>query len=720
MEYENFIICDIDEFKKKLCKINFSIVKKNKKNLFYINISSSFDIETTSLYFNEVENKYISNSDFQKLKAKEQKKYKKIAFMYIWQFCVDKYIVIGRSWKQFIDLIDYISDFYNCNYSKRHFVIYVHNLSYEFQFMQKLFNFVDIFALKERKPIKAITEMGIEFRCSYLLSGYSLAKLSDNLTEHKIKKLVGDLDYNLIRHNKTILTPKELEYCYNDVIIVKYFIDECIKRFGNIIKIPLTQTGIVRNYTREKCLNTSGYYYLIKQMTIEENEFKSLKRAFNGGFTHGNVKYIGQKIKDVHSIDFTSSYPFVLCSEKYPMSKGKFLNIKISEKGFNNILKNYLAIFDVTFYKINSKYNINIIPLHKCYRKEKYESDNGKLVKADKIFITVTNIDFFDIKDFYDYDYCEISNIYLYEKNYLPRVFIENIFKFYGDKTQLKGVQGKEIEYLHSKEMLNSLYGMCVTDIVRDTITFKNGEWGTIESNFNEEIEKYNTDKRRFLNYAWGVFCTSYARHNLYTGILEFKKDYIYCDTDSIKCINYDKHIDYINNYNNECVNKLNKMCDYHNFNYDLYKPKTIKGKEKILGIWDYEGEYKYFKSLGAKRYLYLDSENHYNLVVSGLGKQAIKNICEKFNNDDKKIFDFFTIGMYIDRNNTGKMTHTYIDEEINGIIKDYNNIMGEYHEKSYIHLENTDYCLTLQNDFIDLIISIGKRDIFNMGVKQI
>ena len=110
-----------------------------------------------------------------------------------------------------------------------------------------------------------------------------------------------------------------------------------------------------------------------------------------------------------------------------------------------------------------------------------------------------------------------------------------------------------EAEYLLKKGMLNSLYGMCVTDICKDeeNCTFEKGWWtDPAEGREVELIDKYNKDPNRFLSYAWGVFITAYARRNLFTGIMSMGKDYVYCDTDSIKFLNMEKHKGYIEDYN--------------------------------------------------------------------------------------------------------------------------------------------------------------------------
>lgn len=207
---------------------------KTNKGIEYYNLPCAFDIETTSSYSNKLDNA------------------SKIAFMYIWQVSIDGEIFIGRTWEEFDELYHALVDHFMTDEMKR-LVIYVHNLSFEFQFICKRFNWLKVFSLEKRKPVQAVTIEGIEFRCSYLLSGFSLENLGKQLQKHKVEKCVGGLDYSKVRHSKTPLSEKEIEYCVNDVKVVTSYIRECIENDGNITKIPLTKTGYVRNYCRNQC-----------------------------------------------------------------------------------------------------------------------------------------------------------------------------------------------------------------------------------------------------------------------------------------------------------------------------------------------------------------------------------------------------------------------------------------------------------------------------------
>ena len=200
--------------------------------------------------------------------------------------------------------------------------------------------------------------------------------------------------------------------------------------------------------------------------------------------------------------------------------------------------------------------------------------------------------------------------------------FILAILELYKNKTELKGVAGKEAEYMVSKGMLNACYGMAVTDIVREVNEYTDRWELPYVPLIDNEIKKYNRKRGRFLYYPWGLFVTAYARRNLFTGILEAGiNDYIYSDTDSIKMLNTEKHMDYFRRYNEQIIDKLTYALEYQDIDPDYIRPKTIKGIEKPLGVWDYEGTFDRFRALGAKRYL-LEENGNLELTVSGLNKK--------------------------------------------------------------------------------------------------
>lgn len=689
-EYENW-----EEFIKISCS-DIPTVKNNKK-VTYFNIPAAFDIETSSFY------------DFQSTGEPEKR-----SCMYLWNLGINGYVIEGRTWEQFESLIKNISEFLDTT-SNRILIIYVHNLSFEFQYLRGRFEWEKVFSLEKKKPIRALTTLGIEFRCSYLLSGYSLAKLGEQLTKYKVQKLVGDLDYTKIRNCITPLTEKERRYAENDVRVVMAYIQEKIETDGDISQIPLTKTGYVRIFCRKMCFyggkarkdaqkTYQDYRNLMKNLTLDEKEYLELKDAFAGGFTHANAFYSGKIMKNVRSYDFTSSYPSVMIAEKFPMSKGERIAIK-SDEEFENNLKLYCCLFTLELKDVYAtKLSDHPISYSKCQEIKGEVVDNGRIVKADYLKITVTEQDYYIFKDFYEWGDMIISNFIRYKKAYLPYNFIRAILKLYSDKTTLKGVEGKEIEYLNSKEMLNALYGMCVTDICRDEIIYTD-EWDKEEPDINEAIKRYNNSKNRFLFYPWGVWVTAYARRNLFSGILSFDEDYIYSDTDSLKVMNYEEHLDYIEAYNKWISSQLEKTLKAYNLDINLLSPKTIKGDKKPLGVWTDEGMYSRFKTLGAKRYI-TEKDGKFEMTVAGLGKKiAAQYLYETYG---KNVFEKFSRDLKIPSNKTGKNTHSYIDFETKGFVTDYMGNIAEYHEYASVHLEAAPYDFSISAEYEEFLKSIG------------
>ena len=692
-----------------------SFDKRSKTVKYYYNIECGFDIETSSVTL---------DGD------------KKFAFMYEWTFGISdkEHICYGRTWEEFLEFCQYLQDELGLD-ENNILVVYIHNMGYEFQFMRKYFNWLNVFAVDDRKPIRALSSFGIEFRDSYILSGYSLAKLADNLVSHSIKKLAGDLDYKLCRLPDTPLSPKELAYCNNDVEIILYYINEQIKQYDNITKIPMTNTGRVRKFVRDKCYHTSKthkndsrgknqrYKELMEELVLTKDEYTMLKRCFMGGFTHASMLHSGELLENVSSIDFTSSYPAVMLSEKFPMSKPKHENLK--EISFTDLMADSEKglMFDVRFNNLHSKLtHETYLSESKCRVLEKPIINNGRIFSADVAITTMTDIDFRIMQKCYSWDSVQVSNCYSFYMTYLPRPIILAICELYGNKTTLKGVKGKEVEYLVSKGMLNSVYGMCVTDIVRNTIEYTDSWHITpfTEDDIIEQVEKYNSSRNRFLYYPWGVWVTAYARRNLWTGILNIGDDYVYSDTDSIKMLNYENHLPYINWYNQMIENKLKAMCKARNIDFALMKPKTIKGVEKLIGVWDYEGTYTHFKTLGAKRYLVRHDDGSMEITVAGLSKQrGVEYLLEICDNDYSKVFDMFNDDLFIPASETGKNTHTYIDDEMTAEVTDYKGYSATVTALSGVHLSECEFTLSISSQYSKFLENYRNGYIF-AGAKNV
>ena len=102
---------------------------------------------------------------------------------------------------------------------------------------------------------------------------------------------------------------------------------------------------------------------------------------------------------------------------------------------------------------------------------------------------------------------------------------------------------------------------------------------------------------------------TAYARQKLHAGLAIIDPDdFVYSDTDSIKCMG-----DY-----SQAFAELNKK-----YQRDELSALDPKGKRHYIGIYEYEGQYKRLKTMGAKKYAYEDMDGSLHITVSGVNKKA-------------------------------------------------------------------------------------------------
>ena len=675
------------DFLKELQEIIFVSKGKKNKTHYINNVFLTLDIETTSY------------------RSKENEKR---ATCYLIGVSYNEHFIYLRHYCQLIAFLKMISKKYNLN-SKRRMVVYIHNLSFEFHFLAKWLDIDNVFASEKRDLYYFTTMSGFEFRDSLKLSQCKLEKVAEDLKTTKIKKLVGELDYSLIRHSLTEISTEELEYLKNDCLIVYYYIKEQLEDLNtDLAHIPLTKTGIVRKFCKDILLKNKNYTKLMRTLTISSvEEYTSLRKAFQGGFTHANALNSGINHYNVKSFDFTSSYPAVMLLEKYPLSKATFKEAATIED-IEELSKFNCLVFDIEFKNLKNNFIYDdYFSKSKCQIQGYYRENNGRIECADLLKTTITNIDFDIIKKMYVWDKIKITNIYIYRSAYLPKEFKDIILTMYEKKTTLKGVADKEVEYLINKGMLNSLYGMSVQTLENENFILDLEEDNILSVGENESLENiikdYNKNDSRFLYYPWGVFITAYARKNLFSAILNIQEDYIYTDTDSIKFTNYEKHKQCFDNYNYNIVEKIKNVCEKQKLDIKKFMPKTIKGVEKIIGQWDSDGDYKIFKTCGAKRYMDTDQNNELSLTVAGLNKKtAIPFLLKKFNNDIEAIFNYFDSGFYIPQEASGKLTPFYSDSGFTDELTDYNGVKYKVIEKSFINLEPTTFMFDSVINFID------------------
>lgn len=668
---------DIEEVVSR--KQNKKVVTKYSKSIL------TFDIEVSSAWIKD--GKVIG---YEKgLDAEYWNTLAPVALPYIWQFSCDGTVYYGRELWDFEQVLQDIPTDLQC-------IIWVHNLSYEFQFLRNFLEWDSLFARTAHKPIKCVPKKykNIEFRCSYFLTRLSLEAWGEQLGVHKA---VGYLDYEKLRTPKTRLTEKEMFYAERDCLVVEAGIKTYIKRYSNQRSIPLTQTGTVRLEAKKRLMADTKYSGWIKKLVPKSaREYKMLQTIFAGGYTHANRWYAGEVIKGhIEHYDFASSYPTVMVCEKYPCAPWVYTaehEIPPEEK-----FSNFAYIIHVRFNQLNSiSYNTYIQASKSICYKAKY--DNGRVISAESLEIWITEQDWITIKNNYEWGSLEVIHLYESRKDYLPKALVEYILELYANKTELKDVLGMEELYMQSKQYINAIFGMSVTAIIQANITLDGDLWITeqlTEELINNKLQLLRApnprEKKYFLSYSWGCWVTAYARRNLWKCIEKCDGDLLYCDTDSIFV--QGKHD--FTWYNEEVTEKLRQACEVMELDFSKTRPKTPKGKEKPLGVFAAEDNCTEFITLGAKRYVERrESDDKLHLTVSGINKGAVALLNNRIEN--------FRDGFNFDKDAecVKKRLSTYIDDMPQCEWPD-----GYFSKYKYgINLRRTGYILTMTDEYKELI----------------
>lgn len=585
-------------------------------------------------------------------------------------------------------------------------LVFVHNLSFECQWLRNVFdNDVSIFARKKRKPLK-INDCNVEYRCTYMLTRLSL----ENWAKGKklpVQKLVGDLDYNVLRTPYTKMDKdKELPYCENDVLIMYHGLKQFVSQYGSVWNIPLTQTGIVRKEYNDMLVDDEYLHRHIAKLTPEYELYCLLLDAFWGGIAHASFKWVNELLYNVVSYDKKSSYPWELISRKYPMTP--FVKCQYRDRYLHN--EHYSYLITVELSKFTSNMSHTYISAHKCKNLKGEILDNGRVVYADYAVITCTNIDYEIILDCYDIEEINVLDFRVSINEYLPDKVRLFVIEWFEKKTILDGIESEEEMYKRAKEFINAIFGMFCTKEFTDEITYIIDRWGieklTVEK-FNEKLAKKLRKKKKLNNaFQWGVWCTAYARQSLWDSVsaeLDGEKIIdpisVYLDTDANKTFVNEKVERWFTEYNKKIWKKQDTIARDLGISVERIRPRRPKdGKICAMGVYEYEGLYKEFKTLGAKKYCYKqtdkDGVDKIHITVSGVRKAAADQI---------QNVDDFKSSLVFDIDHANKNIMHYIDDQDYVVIN-----RGKYDEFACMYkygccLQPTTYSLTMEPDFAAL-----------------
>lgn len=561
-----------------------------------------------------------------------------------------------------VDFFNGLYDAFNLNENQRAktlFICYIHNASYDLSYLIPYFERgIKQYGKRRNKGIItkenqfiSYTVGSFEFRCSFRLSGMSLEKWSNEMNiEHK--KKVGLYDYDKILYQDSELDENEQDYDKYDVLAMR----ECLAKQleyhrDDMTSVPYTKTGYIRRTLRSACVSDASYrdkYFKASQ--LDARLYDAMRDAYAGGYTHNNRYHIDEVIETtVGHRDFKSHYPTQMAVNDFPLGRPQMIyDVDMTDDYIDipdilDMSPEYSTLTTIVIYEARLRTPEITMPFlaeAKGRGKAKHDLvDNGRYImfqSDDGIQFTFTNYDLEIITEQYEMEYA-IGTVWRMKNEPLPDCILSVVNKYFKGKSDKKNVvkdltekYGKldprtvdaQFELQMDKASLNSIYGCCATNPLRDAWTFnQNLEFKKTATMDDEAIvadalEKYYKRKNSFLPYQVGVWITAMARYELYEYVKAVGyENVLYCDTDSIFYIKTDE--------TEAAIEALN--AEKH-----AKAPYVVldNGKREYYDVFDSEPDCKAFKGLHSKCYGVV-TDKGLELTIAGVPARTLIDVVD-------------------------------------------------------------------------------------------
>ena len=578
-----------------------------------------------------------------------------IGWVYQWSICLwdrrtNPYFVYGRTPEQMMKCYEHMVDIMELS-SKRQLLCFYHNFGYDYSYLK---NFIkatidkgvadderELLATGPHKIISYKTASGIQFRCSWRLSNASLDFWSRKVLLTKHKKLVGEIDYDVVRFQDSKLNRSDWRYMIYDVLVDAECIDKILSMYGDTLaKIPLTSTGYVRRETRKNFQKDKGARTEFLKAHMSERSYNALKKAQQGGYTHASRFHAG-KIVDVKDFpgatrighfDMRSFYPSMQRVKKFPVSKlileyEKPSPVIVYQARQDNTKCHLFAVYfkNGTLKPVQPFPIISVSKLRQGKMSDDIDitDDNGRVLEfKGSSVLYVTDQDLEIIEKQYEFEKEIFLEIWSANADYLPQWMIKTIDTFYHGKSHWKmmtkarpDIPDYETFLMRDKGGLNGIYGMTATDPVHDSYYEQaDGQWLVKPQNIAEQLAKYYDSYNSFMWLQWGVWCTSWARYELMLEAEAIGWEHIlYADTDSLF---------FISNKNIENAIAARNQLRYNNaINIKAYITMDDGSMVTYDAFEDEKEDIVQFKALHSKCYGFVTTDGKLKITIAGVAK---------------------------------------------------------------------------------------------------
>ena len=539
------------------------------------------------------------------------------------------YLVNKQGFKQVVNSYEENEEGLNIKSEKRELkqsktfeIIYANGTFYQVTLNLYYDKFID--GTKEKTCMKQII-----FKDSYKIASFPLVKIAKDFLGITIPK--DGINHHFIRRRNYLLNSEEMKYLYDDVKILKDFINliliqginvnsnykviidkmtiasQSLNEFKHLMYESFKDGSYVSCEAFKECFpkaeikgekesakNLNNLFESVfPQISLQLDSF--IRRSYFGGIVYKNSELVDSLEGDICGLvyDVNSLYPSVMRARLlpygFPLSfNGDYNKSDIDKKEYPlyfqeiRVKKFHIKHGYIPNVQIRNSQNFN----GTVYTKSNKYIDFDGLEKYEDCNFVFSNIQLEYFLKSYDIEGIDYIRGVAFKGSY-------GIFDRYIDTFMEMKKNGKGAVRATAKLFLNSLYGKFGMNPIKEEkiIDYQENTFSTISTD-NDGNKLDYLDKGVFI--AMASFITSYAREVLLTSIEKVYDRFLYCDTDSI-----------------------------HITGYEI---PNIVIHDKNLGAWKLEGKFTKAKYIGAKRYAeYID--NKWDIKCCGLSRDIMEKI---------------------------------------------------------------------------------------------
>lgn len=430
-----------------------------------------------------------------------------------------------------------------CEYYKN-ITLYYHNLKFDGQFMLDwLFKHgyefchsteINEYGERSRRKLEpgqfttSISDMGIFYLIEICLPNGSrvTVKNSVNLIPMELEAIPAafglptqklSIDYDLSRGEDYMITQDEAEYLRRDCEILRDAL-RLLRDMG--MKRMTTSSNALEDYRNRIGRKQFNRWF---PPPYYDNE---IRRSYKGGFAYVNPLYRGKDIENGMVLDINSMYPYILREKMLPYGEGKhFTGQYQADPDYPLYTQRLRCIFDLKVGKIPT---IQIKNKFSQFRPTEYLYSSND----DEVDMTLTSVDLEVFFDHYDVTVIEWVDGWKFKGG--TEMFKEYVdywmdVKIQGEKDHKPGVRTV------AKQMLVGLYGKFgMNTFIKERIPYLD-HFGVVQYRVEDPQPKDP------IYVPLAAFVTAWGRKIIVEAIEQCGERFLYCDTDSIHLIGWEK-----------------------------------------------------------------------------------------------------------------------------------------------------------------------------------